>query len=318
MQTIEYIDSHTAGEPTRTVIRGAPKLGEGGMDRRRTILEAEHDWLRTSLIHEPRGSDWLVGALLQKPVNPQSVAGIIFFNNVGYLGMCGHGLIGVVKTLAHLEQIEPGAHRFETPAGDVAAVLHDDHRVSITNVISYRFQAEVELDVPGEGVFRGDIAYGGNWFFLASTSAQISLSRQGDLTRQAKAIRRALSEQGICGRDGEIIDHIELFGPPSDPRLADSRNFVLCPGGEYDRSPCGTGTSAKLACLAASGRLAPAATWRQESITGSVFTASYAAADGGIAPTVTGRAFIMSESKCVLDDQDPFRHGIHPTASQPD
>jgi len=299
MQTIEYIDSHTEGEPTRTVVQGAPDLGDGSMQQRRAILQAEHDWLRTSLIHEPRGADWLVGALLQKPIGSQSTAGIIFFNNTGYLGMCGHGLIGVVQTLAHLGRIEPGRHSFETPAGDVTAELHEDNSVSFTNVLSYRYRSEVALDVPQRGTVTGDIAYGGNWFFLTPTSLPIDRGNLSELLRQASAIRQALTEQRVTGRDDAVIDHIELFGKPSDTMLADSRNFVLCPGGEYDRSPCGTGTSAKVACLAADNKLAPNAVWRQESISDGVFQATYQNADGGVLPTITGRAFVLAESRYV-------------------
>lgn len=309
MTRLKYIDSHTGGEPTRVVIAGAPDLGSGSMEERKRCLAAEHDWLRRCLILEPRGSDWLVGCLLQPPVGPKSEAGVIFFNNTGYLGMCGHGLIGVVETLAHEKRIEVGTHQFETPAGPVSATLHEDGTVSITNVESFVYRKNVDVTLPGGRTVQGDIAYGGNWFFLAE-EAKV---QAGDLTRlwtRAKEIRHALDDQGITGAAGAVIDHIELFGPPSSAETADSRNFVLCPGGEYDRSPCGTGTSAKLACLAAKQLLAPGETWRQESIIGSVFTGTYQPASNGILPTIRGRAFVTGRSECLLDPRDDFRFGI--------
>ena len=309
MQTIEFIDSHTGGEPTRTVLAGGPDLGSGDMAQRANRLKDKHDWLRKSLILEPRGCDWLVGALLQKPSSSENTAGVIFFNNVGYLGMCGHGLIGVVKTLAHLGRISPGAHRFETPVGVVSVELHEDRAVSFTNVVSYRYRKDVALEVPAEGIVRGDIAYGGNWFFLAPDAAIDSLQLDR-LHARVRSIRTALQAQGICGADAAEIDHIELFGPASDANKADSRNFVLCPGGEYDRSPCGTGTSAKLACLAADGELQPGEIWRQQSITGSVFSGSFHETAGGILPTIAGRAHVTAQGACLIDDDDPFRHGI--------
>lgn len=309
MKSLEIVDTHTAGEPTRIVVGGGPDLGAASMADRARLLQRDHDWLRATLILEPRGSDWMVGAILQTPCDANCEAGVIFFNNVGCLGMCGHGLIGVVEALAYRGRISAGEHRFETPVGIVSAQLHEDRRVSITNVDSFRWRANVELQVPGEGSLTGDVAYGGNWFFLVAVS-NLDPGRIGHLTRRCRAIRSALQDQNVRGADGAEIDHIELFGPPSDPALADSRNFVLCPGGQYDRSPCGTGTSAKLACLAADGRLQPGEVWRQESIIGSVFEGRYTHSANGVAPRITGRAFVTGESTCILNDDDPFRHGI--------
>jgi 4-hydroxyproline epimerase len=308
--SIRVIDSHTAGEPTRVVIDGGPNLGSGDMATRRTAMQQSADWLRTSLVTEPRGSDWMVGAILQKPVSPRAAAGVIFFNNVGYLGMCGHGLIGVIATLAHLGRIGPGTHIIETPVGDVSARLDTDGAVSFENVLSYRHLKQVLIDVPGVGRVVGDVAWGGNWFFFTNSHRQMGLSDVDELTRRTIAIRQALAAQRITGRHGAEIDHVELVGPPSDPANANARNFVLCPGGQYDRSPCGTGTCAKLACLAADGKLAPGEVWRQESIVGGVFEGRYRQTDGGIIPTITGRAFINAELKLVFDPRDPYRHGI--------
>ncbi|MEK1942181.1 MAG: 4-hydroxyproline epimerase, partial [Pseudomonas sp.] len=247
MRRIQIIDSHTGGEPTRLVIDGFPDLGTGSMAERRALLAEHFDAYRAATVLEPRGSDVLVGALLCPPVDPTACAGVIFFNNSGYLGMCGHGTIGLVISLAHMGRIGPGTHRIETPVGTVEATLHEDHSVSVRNVPAYRYRAAVSVEVPGYGAVTGDIAWGGNWFFLVSQHGQrIDGSNLDALTAYTVAVSAALQAQGIYGRDGGVIDHIELFA--DDPQ-ADSRNFVLCPGKAYDRSPCGTGTSAKLACL---------------------------------------------------------------------
>lgn len=309
MPRIEYIDSHTGGEPTRVVHSGAPALGTGSVSERLEILKTEHDWLRRALILEPRGYDWLVGGVLQEPVDPDCAAGVIFFNNAGYLGMCGHGLIGVVETLAHLGRIGVGEHRFETSVGVVSAVLHEDGTVSINNVPSYRYRQRVSIDVLDEGSVTGDIAWGGNWFFLVAHE-EVDPANIDRLRTRSRRIMAALDDQNMTGRDGGRIDHIELFGEPSNPSKADSRSFVLCPGGEYDRSPCGTGTSAKLACLAADGKLSAGEVWRQESIVGSIFEGSYKNAAEGIVPTIRGRAFVTAETNCVINDDDPFRFGV--------
>ena len=309
MTQIEYIDSHTGGEPTRVVHNGTPDLGSGSMIERLKIMKAEHDWLRQALILEPRGYDWLVGAILQEPCDSACSAGVIFFNNAGYLGMCGHGLIGVVETLAYLGRIGAGEHRFETSVGVVSAILHEDRTVSINNVVSYRNRQQVSIDVPNEGTITGDIAWGGNWFFLVGDE-EVDSSDIDRLLTRSRRIMQALVDQQISGSDGGKIDHIELFGEPSDHAKADSRSFVLCPGGEYDRSPCGTGTSAKLACLAADGKLAPGEVWRQESIIGSVFEGSYQNVTDGIVPTIRGRAHVTAQTTCVISDDDPFRFGV--------
>jgi proline racemase len=295
------------------VVDGGPDLGTGDMAARRAAMQQSADWLRTSLVTEPRGSECMVGAILQKPVSRRAAAGVIFFNNVGYLGMCGHGLIGVVATLAHLGRIGPGAHTIETPVGDVTARLNDDGAVSFENVLSYRYAKDAVVDVPKFGRFVGDVAWGGNWFFFTNTGRRLQLADVAELTQLTCAIRQSLVAQQITGRDGAEIDHVELVGPPSDPAVADARNFVLCPGGQYDRSPCGTGTSAKLACLAADGKLAPGQVWRQESIVGGVFEGHYSQSEGGIVPTITGRAFVNAELRVIFDPQDPYRFGIGAT-----
>ncbi|WP_395731103.1 proline racemase family protein [Prosthecobacter sp.] len=286
MKRIPVIDSHTGGEPTRVVLGG--------------VSAGELETYRRAIICEPRGHEVIVGALLLEPTDPACAAGVIFFNNVGLLGMCGHGMIGLIITLRHLGRIAAGEHRIETPVGIVTATLHEDNRVSIQNVPSYRKAASVHA-----GGFTGDIAYGGNWFFMVSDHG-LALTKANipHLTQAALEMRTAIHAAGH-----PEVDHIELFAPPHDP-ANHSRSFVLCPGAEYDRSPCGTGTSAKLACLAADGKLAPGEIWRQESIIGSVFEASYTPTEGGIIPTITGTAYVTAETTLILDPADPFHLGI--------
>ncbi|MGE8177395.1 4-hydroxyproline epimerase [Pseudomonas fluorescens] len=309
MKRIHVLDSHTGGEPTRLVIAGFPELGSGSMAERKRRLAEEHDHWRTATVLEPRGSDVLVGALLCEPQDPEACAGVIFFNNSGYLGMCGHGTIGLMASLAYLKRIEPGVHRIETPVGTVEATLHADRSVSVRNVPAYRYRKAVPLTLPGYGTVSGDIAWGGNWFFLIADHGQrIASDNLEALTAYTWAVREALENQGIRGEDGGEIDHIELF---ADDPVADSRNFVLCPGKAYDRSPCGTGTSAKLACLAADGKLQPGEVWRQASVIGSQFEASYERLDEQrIIPTIRGRAHMSGENHLLLEEDDPFVWGI--------
>jgi 4-hydroxyproline epimerase len=308
---VRVIDSHTEGEPTRVVIDGGPDLGTGSVSERLQRLRDQHDDFRRTVILEPRGSDALVGALLCEPTRDDCAAGVIFFNNRGYLGMCGHGTIGVAVTLAYLDRIGTGRSMLETPVGVVTVDLVDANTVTVENVTSYRHRKDVTVNVPNLGQVTGDIAWGGNWFFLIKDApAPLDLDHECELTRAALSVQAALREQGITGRDGGEIDHIEFFGDARTPG-ADSRNFVLCPGGAYDRSPCGTGTSAKLACLAADGALAPGVDWVQESVIGSRFTARYESqADGTVAPSITGRAFICAETHLVRQQGDPFVEGI--------
>lgn len=310
MQRIQVIDSHTGGEPTRLVIGGFPDLGKSSMAERRALLAGQHDKWRAAAVLEPRGSDVVVGALLCEPVSADAAAGVVFFNNAGYLGMCGHGTIGLVASLAHMGRIGVGEHRIETPVGTVTTTLHEDGSVSVRNVPAYRHLRQAAVELPGHGTVRGDVAWGGNWFFLVSEHGQrVASDNLAALTDYTAALRRALAAQGITGADGAEIDHIELFADDSEG--ADSRNFVLCPGNAYDRSPCGTGTSAKIACLAADGKLAPGEVWKQASVIGSVFEASYALdGEGRVIPTLRGRAHISAEATLLIDEADPFGWGI--------
>jgi len=315
MHKIVVIDSHTAGEPTRVVLEGGPALRGATLAEQRAEFARDHDAFRAAVACEPRGSDTMVGALLVEPRAPGCVAGMIFFNNVGLLGMCGHGTIGVVATLAHLGRIGPGRHRLDTPVGPVETELDADGHVTVFNVPSWRQRAGVTLDVPGVGPVVGDVAWGGNWFFLVDATQftpvpDLALAQVEGLTDLTWRIRGALAAQGVTGADGAEIDHVELFAPTP---TADARNFVLCPGKAYDRSPCGTGTSAKLACLAAEGQLPAGATWVQESVIGSRFEGRWTPVEGQpgrILPAIRGRAWITAESTLLRAADDPFRDGI--------
>jgi 4-hydroxyproline epimerase len=308
---MRVVDSHTEGEPTRLIVEGGPSLGGGPLAERRRLLAEQFDHFRRFAVGEPRGHDALVGALLCEPEDASCVAGLIFFNNAGYLGMCGHATIGAAVTLAHLGRIGLGAHRFETPVGVVRVELTARNYVTIENVESYRHRKAVRLEVEGLGVVAGDVAWGGNWFFLTDAApCPLMIGNVPELSEAARAIRRATTAQGITGAGGAEIDHVEMSGPARSPD-ADSRNFVLCPGGAYDRSPCGTGSSAKLACLAADGKLRPGEPWVQESIIGSRFHASYRPGEnGGVIPRIRGRAFVCAEADLRQDEDDPFRYGF--------
>jgi proline racemase len=325
------IDSHTGGEPTRTLIGGGPNLdgsetspfdvasfllpkgnGTGAVSmftvkQRVDILKNHFDHYRRSLVNEPRGSEVMVGALVIPPHDPKNLAGVIFFNNVGYLGMCGHGTIGVVETLRYLGLLEPGLQTLETCVGDVRVKLHTDSRVTVENVPSYRIQTKHVVSIAGLPTLHADIAYGGNWFCLIECPdpAWLDLGYS-----ELIALTQKILEE--VRKDYPEVDHVELFGPPRDSRNH-SRSFVLCPGGQFDRSPCGTGTSAKLACLAADGKLSPEETWRQESIIGSVFEAEYQWKDFEnkiILPSITARAFVNGDFTVIADEEDPFAWGI--------
>jgi 4-hydroxyproline epimerase len=309
--SIRVIDSHTAGEPTRTVIAGGPNLGSGSVREKLERFREHLDHLRRAVVSEPRGSDVVVGALLCEPMDPGTAAGVIFFNDVGFLGMCGHGTIGLVTTLAYLGKIQVGSYKIETPVGMVDTELHADGSVSVENVPSYRHRKAVSVSVPGYGALTGDIAWGGNWFFLVEGHClELEPANRAALVAMTSATREALAGAGITGEGNAPIDHIELTAPPRDPANS-ARNFVLCPGASFDRSPCGTGTSAKVACLAADGALQPGEIWRQEGILDTVFTATYEPVEvGRVRPTITGRAWITAESTLLFDAADPFREGI--------
>ena len=309
--SVQVVDSHTEGEPTRVVVAGGPDLGSGPIPERLERFRTQFDGFRSGLVCEPRGSEVVVGALLMEPVEKDSAAAVIFFNDVGYLGMCGHGTIGLVTTLAHLGRIKPGEHRIETPVGIISATLDADGSVTVANVASYRHKAGVTVEVAGFGSFTGDVAWGGNWFFLVGEHAyNLTAENRVELVRVTTAIRDALAANLVTGAHGEPIDHVELFSASTDP-CNSSRTFVLCPGASFDRSPCGTGTSAKMACLYVDGKLAPGEVWRQEGILGTVFEGTIEAfGSGPVLPKIKGRAWITGETTLIFDATDPFAEGI--------
>lgn len=313
MSRVRAIDSHTEGEPTRVVLDGAPYLGPGDAAARRRVFSERFDGFRSAVVCEPRGYDALVGALLLEP-SGDALAAVVFFNNVGTLGMCVHGTIGVAETLHHLGRLPAGRHKLETPVGDVWIERARDGRVSVENVPSYRHARAVEVETARHGRLAGDVAWGGNWFYLVERDGphghgrELSTRNLRELSELTLDALESLARAGVTGADDAAIDHVELFGP-SARADAHSKNFVMCPGGQYDRSPCGTGTSAKLACLAADGKLAEGDVWRQESILGTLFEGRVRRAARGVVPTVAGRAWITAETELVFTADDPLREG---------
>jgi len=305
---VRVIDSHTGGEPTRLVLEGGPELGTGPLAERRDRFREHFDAYRSAIVNEPRGSDPMVGALLVSPHRADCDLGVIFFNNVGFIGMCGHGTIGLVASLQFAGRFAPGSVRIDTPVGAVQARLHEDGDVSLENVVSHRTARDVRAQMPDGSSVTGDVAWGGNWFYLMTRHEQrLDLDNLESLTDFSRRVRVAVNAAGYSH-----VDHVELFGPAAAP-ASRSRNFVLCPGDAYDRSPCGTGLSAKLACLAADGSLAEDEPWVQESIIGSTFEGRYRWSDrakGEIVPTIRGRAYVTAEASLHLDPADPFCWGI--------
>jgi 4-hydroxyproline epimerase len=300
------VDSHTEGEPTRVVIAGGPELGDGPMPAQEQAFRRDHSGFGRLVLEEPRGSPVAVGALL-RPVPARGSSGVIFFDNAGDLGMCGHGTIGVMVTLRHLGRLVPPCeHVLETPVGPVHAVMNDAHSVTFTNVPSSRYRTQVPVEVPGHGTIRGDVAWGGNWFFIVD-DPPIDLLRSNiePLMELTRAIRGSLVREGVTGESGADINHIELSAPSPNTNV-DRRNFVLCPGYEYDRSPCGTGTSAKMACLYADGKLREGEPWRQESILGTRFEGLLTVQNGSLIPSIRGSAYITGEGDLVVEPEDPL------------
>jgi 4-hydroxyproline epimerase len=325
MKRISFLDSHTGGEPTRLIEDASSlDLGSGSVADKLSRLKTNHDAFRSQVLNEPRGSDVLVGALLVPPSDSSCQFGVIFFNNVGYLGMCGHGTIGVIASLSYLGRITPGSYKIETPVGIVEATLHPTesprllgegreagvrypNRVSVRNIPAYRYLKQVPVEIDGR-IIHGDVAWGGNWFFLIHDHGlHVNLQNLDQLTNFAWRVREAYTRMGIVGADGHAVDHVELFTETPD---ADSKSFVLCPGKAYDRSPCGTGTSANLACLYADGKLAEGQTWKQQSVVGSIFEGRIQIQIGSVIPTITGEAWIMAEGELLIDERDPFKDGI--------
>ena len=299
------IDSHTGGEPTRVILDGGPDLGSGPLAERAEKLATEHKAFYQSVVLEPRGQVAMVCALLVEPVDPDCVTGVIYFDAEAVLGMCGHGTIGLAVTLMHMGKIGVGTHKIETPAGVVTVDVKDANTVTVTNIESRRVESGVSVEIDGLGTVTGDIAYGGNWFYIVDASpVPVTPAHIPELTQAAIQVREALNAKE------ERIDHVIFYGPALSEN-GHTRNFVLCPDDAYDRSPCGTGSSARLACLAAKGRLHEGDELLQASIIGSTYRLSYPEGpNGGVIPSITGQAWVMAESKLIFAATDPFRDGI--------
>jgi 4-hydroxyproline epimerase len=307
---LSVVDSHTEGEPTRVVVDGWPMLDAATMAERQADLHRRFDHLRRAVVGEPRGHDAVMGALLTPPAEPGSAAGVIFFDSVGQIGMCGHGLIGVVRTLEHLGRLGPGRVRIDTPVGTVKADLAADGSVTIEIGPVRCLARDVPVEVPGLGRVVGDVAWGGYWFFLTRLpGVALELANVAELKDKALRIQKALQESGVAGDGGAKVDHVQLFGP-GKRKDADGRNFVLFPGGSWDRSPCGTATAARMAALSARGLLRPGQPWRQESITGTLFTGWLTRDHELLIPHIRGRAFVTGRGTLFFDPEDELRGGL--------
>lgn len=313
---LHVIDSHTGGEPTRVILDGGPDLGRGPLAERAQILGDRHENFYKSVLREPRGQPAMVAALLTEPTDPTCAAGVIYFDVAAVIGMCGHGTIGLAVTLHHLGRIGLGRHRLETPVGVIEFELLDRNSVRVTNVESYVVKKDIRLDVPEYGLeygtVCGTIAYGGNMFFITeNVPIALETSQIGPLTIYANRIAQSIQDDGLNDGLSRPIDHIILQQQQPDGSSVFARNFVLCPDGTFDRSPCGTGCSAILACLADAGHLAAGDEIIQESIIGSSYCLSYKRGlKGGVVPMIEGQAWVTSESKLMFDESDPFPGGI--------
>lgn len=329
-QVIQAVDSHTAAEPTRVITGGLPMIRGATMADKRDELKRLHDPIRRSLVLEPRGHDAIILAYLLPPTHDDADLGVVFANDAGYLGMCGHGAIGLATTavaMGLVAAVEPVTEiTLDTPVGlikcRVAVEGGRPKSVTITNVPSFLYRQRVVVDVHGFGKVAADIAYGGNWFAFVEADQlglMVEKAHLPVLMQAAIAIREALVRDGVRGvhpdsGEEEVIDHVKLF-VPLDGEHHGARALTLCPGTAYDRSPCGTGTSAKLAVLHAKGELKTGEQFDSESVLGTRFAARVVAETTvgefpAIVPEITGSAWITSFATFVIDPDDPCRHGI--------
>lgn len=313
-ERLRVIDSHTIGEPTRLVIDeslvAGLDLGGGSVRERRDRFRERYDHVRQALVGDPRGTVAMVGVILLPPADPSCRFGAFCINRVGYLDMCGHATIGLAVTLGHLGRIEPGSFRLETPADVVGVTWHGGGEASFECVPPRRITKSLALACDDGARVTGDVATSGLWFFICRDHGlPVDSAGIPALTARAWAIRRALDARGITGTGGAVIDHVVLLGPPRDARNH-GRAFVLCPDGAFDRSPCGTGTSALVGCLFEDGQLAEGHTWRQESVLGGVYEASIRRVGGMLVPTVRGSAWLTGETTLHFAGDDPYRTGI--------
>lgn len=331
---IQAIDSHTEGEPTRVVTRGLPAVPGDTMLARREWLRENLDDLRTALIHEPRGHEALVMAYLLPPATAGATVGVVFSNSLGYLNMCGHGAIGVATVLVWMGQVaiqEPVTRVvLDTPPGAVSLDVHvQDGRpkaATLENVPSFLLHRDLQVDVPGHGRHLVDIAYGGNWFaqLRAGDLPPVAPRNLGKLMRFTAALRTQLENMGVRGFDPQTgieqpIDHVEVFehrdATDPEPNTLYTRTMTLCPGWAFDRSPCGTGTSAKLAALHARGELDLNGVLDNQSILGTRFEGrilreTRVGERPAIVPSIRGSAWVTGEMEFILDPEDPWAHGL--------
>ena len=314
-ERLRVIDSHTIGEPTRVVLDeslvAGLDLGGGSVRDRRDQFRDRCDHVRSALVGDPRGTTAMVGVILVPPADPTCRFGAFYVNRVGYLDMCGHATIGLAVTLGARGIIEPGDFRLESPAGVVGVTWHGGGEAAFECVPPRRIAQNLALACDDGSQVTGDVATSGLWFYLCRDHGiLVEPTAIPALTARAWSIRRALEARGISGDGGEVIDHVVLLGPPRDPGN-DGRAFVLCPDGAFDRSPCGTGTSALVGCLFEDGILTAGRTWRQESVLGGVYEASIRRERDILVPTVRGRAWLTAETTLHFAGDDPYRTGLH-------
>ncbi|MFI5747119.1 proline racemase family protein [Streptomyces sp. NPDC051644] len=322
------VDSHTEGMPTRVITGGIGTIPGATMAERRTYFRKHRDAVRTLLMYEPRGHASMSGAILQPPTRPDADFGVLFIEVSGYLPMCGHGTIGVATVLVEtgmVEVTEPVTTvRLDTPAGlvsvDVRVKDGAATAVTLTNVPAFSVALDRTVDVPGYGPVRYDLAYGGNFYAMVQLSdlgLPFDRARKGDILAAGLALMDAVNaaDRPVHPEDSDIngLKHVQFIAPGSDARH--SRHAMAIHPGWFDRSPCGTGTSARMAQLHARGELALDTDFVNESFIGTSFTGRLVEKTtvGGLSavvPTVTGRAWITGTAQFFLNPSDPFPEGF--------
>lgn len=324
------VDTHTAGEPTRVLVAGLPFL-RGSMAERRRQLQEEYDSIRTVLMHEPRGHAGMFGAMLMAPANPEADLGVVFMDTGGYLAMCGHGSIGAIAAAlatGALERREPETIVvLDTPAGLVRARVETEGggvgRIAVENVPAFLWRSDAEITL-GSRRLHVDIAFGGNFFALVPAH-RLGLTVEPcclrDLVQQGMEIRAAIEEQlevvHPLEPDIDSVDLVEIYDEEPEEGI-DCRNVVVFGDGQVDRSPCGTGTSAKMAALYAAGRLALGEPFVNQSIIGTCFTGRLLREEsvGGfsaVVPEIAGHAYVTGLQQFVIDPDDPLKAGFQLT-----
>ncbi|HUI64685.1 MAG TPA: 4-hydroxyproline epimerase [Bacteroidota bacterium] len=326
--TFFCIDAHTCGNPVRVVVGGGPTLEGGTMSERRQQFLAQYDWIRTALMFEPRGHDMMSGSILYPPISPENDAALLFIETSGCLPMCGHGTIGTAAVLIEHGLVRPhvpGTLRLEVPAGTVEAHyrLEDGrvHSVRIVNVPSFAEQMGVQVAVPGIGTLSLDVAYGGNFYGIIDPQEHYQgIDQLGvrEILRLSPLIRRLVNETHtfVHPQDPTIrgLSHIQWTGTPR-AKEAHGRNAVFYGEHAIDRSPCGTGTSARMAQWAAKGKLKAGDEFVHESIVGSLFRGrvegtTKVGTREAIIPSIEGWVRITGLNTIFVDDDDPFARGF--------